>query len=168
MPREPVLVHQVPGRLRLRVAGFRDTPRPAPATAGGAPRGWPALAADGVVKRLEASPERGLRRAEAERRLARAGRNVLPRQERPSPLALVARQFKGLPTLLLAGSSIVSATTGGVADAVATLAVVALNGVLGFVTEGQAERIIHALVDTSTHRARAIRDGEETRLPAGE
>lgn len=70
--------------------------------------------------------------------------------------------------LLLAGSSAVSLATGGIADATATLAVVALNGVLGFVTEGQAERTIHALVDTSTHRVRAIRDGEETRLPASE
>jgi Ca2+-transporting ATPase len=129
---------------------------------------WHGLALADVLARLGSDVDQGLTAEEARQRLRHFGHNLMPREEPPSSLRLLARQFRGLPVLMLAGSSAVSLATGGVADAAATLAVVALNGVLGFVTEGQAERTIHSLVDTKANRARAIRDGTDIRLPASE
>lgn len=127
----------------------RDTPGEA----------WHALAADAALARLDGDAETGLSNDEAARRLATRGANMLPQEEARPGVALLADQFRSLPVALLAGSSAVSLATGGITDAVATLSVVAVNGVLGYVTEGQAERAIHALMDTSSQPARVIRDG---------
>ena len=166
--------------MRLRVARLLETARAtgrsgAGASGAGSQDGrdgthpaWHALAAEVALQRLGASPERGLSTAEAARRLARFGPNTLPRQAPPAPLALLAKQVASLPVLMLAGSATVSLCTGGVADAAATLAVVAVNAVLGYVTEAEAERTIHALMDTSTQAAEAIRDGAPCRVAARE
>jgi P-type Ca2+ transporter type 2C len=111
-------------------------------------------------------PERGLAEDEAARLLLEHGPNILPRERAPGSAELLAKQFRGLPVAMLSGSAAVSLATGGVADALATAAVVALNGVLGFITEGEAERTIHALIDSSTTRVCALRGGVPVRIPA--
>lgn len=129
---------------------------------------WHARPLEEIVVELASDAERGLSSAEAARRLTAWGANVMPREERPSSLSILARQFRGLPVMMLLGSSVISLGSRNVADAVATLAVVVGNGVLGFVTEGQAERRIHDLMDTSRTSARVVRDGADCLLAAGE
>jgi Ca2+-transporting ATPase len=129
-------------------------------------RPWHALTTADAITEVGGDPDRGLTSEEASRRLAAHGPNVLPREERPSSLALLAHQFRGLPVMLLLGSSVVSLGSRNVADAIATLAVVVGNGVLGFVTEGQAERHIHELMDTSRAPAMVLRDGRESQVTA--
>ena len=167
---DPCLDHgQVADSVRDMLRRCPEAPAPAPPDRpDDAAPDRPSLALGEVLARLDTDADRGLSQAEAARRIARFGRNLMQREQPASTLQLLGRQFRGLPVLMLAGSSAVSLATGGVADATATLAVVLLNGVLGFVTEGQAERTIHALVDTSTHRARVIRGGEEIRLLASD
>lgn len=121
-----------------------------------------------TIERLGSDVENGLREAEARERLKRCGPNVLPAESPPSQLHILVSQFSGLPILLLAGSAVVSLATGGVADAVATLAIVVVNRVLGFVTEGQAERTIRTLVETAGQDVRVVQDGRERTLPARE
>jgi len=157
---------------RLAGAGWADPSAPRPGAASerreGGPKGepWHARPAGAVAAALEVDPRSGLTEAQARARLARSGPNVMPRDEPPSNFALLAKQFQSLPVLMLASSAAVSIGTGGLADAVATLSVVAVNGVLGFVTEGQAERVIHELMAPSRHNLRALRDGEEVTVPA--
>ncbi|MEW5422158.1 HAD-IC family P-type ATPase [Amorphus sp. 3PC139-8] len=134
--------------------------RPAPA--------WHARDIAEIVAELASDVEHGLSSDEALRRLRAHGANVMPREERPSSLSILLRQFRGLPVMMLLGSSVVSLGSRNVADAIATLAVVVGNGVLGFVTEGQAERRIHDLMDTSRTSARVMRDGVERLIAAGE
>ncbi len=140
---------------------------PGPAVAQAPPEAaWHALEAEEALERLGGHAARGLDSAEAERRLRAHGPNTLPQEETRPALALFADQFRSLPVALLAGSSVVSLASGGVTDAVATLTVVAINGVLGYVTEGQAERAIHALMDTSGQSVRVIRDGATAEIRA--
>ena len=127
---------------------------------------WHSRTAGEVIEALGSDETKGLDSREAAARLKRFGPNVLPHEAGPSSLALFAKQFEGLPVMMLVGSAAVSFATGGVADAVATLSVVALNGVLGYVTEGQAERRIHALTGQSEHPVRVLRDGAVLSLPS--
>jgi len=127
---------------------------------------WHALDKDEVLARVGVSRASGLTEAEAERRLRHHGANLTPHEAGPSSYQIFAKQFEGLPVMMLAGSAAVSLLTGGVADAVATLSVVAVNGVLGYVTEGQAERTIHALTDQADHPVPVVRGGRDISVPA--
>ena len=143
-----------------------------PPTRDGAPAedgpAWHGMAVETVLERLDSDPSAGLTSDEAEVRRARWGANVLPSAAPRSQLSLLAEQFDSLPVLLLMGSATVSLGTGGFADAAATLAVVGVNAVIGYVTEAQAERTIHALMDTSTQTATVIRGGETISVAARE
>src|SRR3982751_3141511 len=90
-------------------------------------------------------PPRGLTAAAAAERLARYGRNELA-HEPPEPWwRRLARQFADLLIWVLIAAAIVSGLLGEWVDAVAILAIVVLNGVLGFVQEGRAEQALAAL-----------------------
>ena len=62
----------------------------------------------------------------------------------------------------------VSAVLGEGLDAAAILAVVVLNGVLGFVQEGRAEQALAALRRLASPAARVVRDGRPLSLPSAE
>lgn len=123
-----------------------------------------------IAAEMHSDTQRGLSGDVARERLRVHGRNVVPQPRHRSRFETMLDQFKSLPTLLLAGSSIVSVVSGGAADAVATLTVIVANGVLGYVTEGQAESVIGALTadDARRLRARVIRDGTAIDIPAAE
>lgn len=129
---------------------------------------WHSFSADAVMRRLGSDPARGLEEAEVLARRARDGANVLPQDKRRSQVAIFADQFESLPVAMLAGSAVVSLATGGVADAVATMSVVLVNAVFGYITEGQAEASIHNLMDSSSESVTVLRGGRQQVLRAAE
>jgi Ca2+-transporting ATPase len=127
---------------------------------------WHAMPGEEAARCFNSHLNSGLSEKEALSRLRRSGPNLTPHEAGASPFQLFAKQFEGLPVMMLAGSAAVSVATGGMADAVATLSVVVVNGVLGYVTEGQAERTIHSLTGQSDHPVHVVRDGVLKRIPA--
>jgi Ca2+-transporting ATPase len=79
---------------------------------------------------------------------------------------LLFDQVATLPVALLGASAVLSVATGGIADAIAILAVVGLNTAIGYVTERDAERTIRSLGRTAEGAAVVMRDGALRRLPA--
>jgi len=67
---------------------------------------------------------------------------------------------------LLAGAALVSFAIGGFLEAGAIMAVVALNGGIGFATERRAERTIRSLEGVVAHTARVLRGGRESEIAA--
>ena len=124
--------------------------------------------ADGaaIAERLGTSSSRGLSPQEASRRLMRAGANAMPSLRQRSDLSILLGQFSGLPVALLAGAALVSVAIGGVLEAGAIMAVVALNGGIGFATERRAERTIRSLEGVVAHTARVLRGGRELEIAA--
>jgi P-type Ca2+ transporter type 2C len=126
---------------------------------------WHTLEASRVSELLGVPSPLGLSPSEAGARLARYRGNSLPQIERRSDLALFLDQFKELPVALLAGSTLLSMLTGGVADGVVILGVIVINGVIGYVTESTAERSIASLTRTDVPEVEVLRDGRVERVP---
>jgi len=146
---------------RAVARALSDRPEPEARQAGHGPRtSWHAEPADRLVARLESDAEAGLSAAEAAERRARHGDNRLPGERGTPQVVLLARQFASLPVAMLGVSSVFSISTGGVADAVATLAVVGVNAVFGYITEGQAEAAISSLMDMSGESVAVLRGGQ--------
>src|SRR4051794_23183711 len=110
----------------------------------------------------------GLSSAEAARRLARYGRNELARAPPEPWWRRLARQFADLLIWILIGAAIISGALGEGIDAIAILAIVVLNGILGFVQEGRAEQALAALRKLSSPHAKAGRAGKPVNLSANE
>ena len=143
-------------------------PRASAALNSGATTDWHAQDLAALLSQLGLTDAEGLTEGAARESLARYGPNALSRRAPPSKLALFVKQFDSLPVKLLFGSMALSGATGGFSDAVATLAVVMVNGVLGFVTEGQAEQTINRITLVHHEDATVIRGGVARVIPRGE
>ena len=108
----------------------------------------------------------GLDPGEAEARLAAYGPNRLEEKRRHSPLLLLARQFTDLLILVLAVAAIISGFLGEWIDASAIIAIILLNGSIGFLQEYRAERSLEALKRMIAPRARVIRGGMDAEIDA--
>jgi Ca2+-transporting ATPase len=128
-------------------------------------RAWHAMKASEVLAALDADRSAGLSEEEARRRLRRHGFNKAPEPPAANDLAMLARQFSNLPTGLLLAASAVSVATGGVIDAVVTLAVVGINAAIGFGTESGSERIIRGMTRRQSVMVPVLRMGEERLVP---
>ena len=140
----------------------------APGTAPPAEAPWHLLDAGTVAARLGTSLEAGLDRAEAARRLARHGPNLLRAQPFRGPLSILLDQFADVMIGLLVAAAVVSGAIGEVVDTIAILAIVVLNAVVGFVQEYRAERALQALRTMAAPHATVVRDGHAASLPAAE
>ncbi|MBV8575383.1 MAG: hypothetical protein JOZ58_10160, partial [Acetobacteraceae bacterium] len=108
----------------------------------------------------------GLTSGEARSRLAEAGANVLELPPIRSGWEMLTEQFRTLPVALLAGTAAISLISGGILEAVAVLAVVALNGIIGYGVESRSERTIRSLGREVERTASVLRDGTTSDIPA--
>ncbi len=131
------------------------------------PARWHQQSAEQVLARLESSPA-GLDTAEAGRRLARHGANEIIEAPPRSTLALLSAQFVEVPILVLMAAAAISASIGHWGDAGVILAILLLNGAVGFFQEYRASRALAALRRMAAPTAVALRDGAATLLPAVE
>ncbi|BFU88842.1 MAG: Calcium-transporting ATPase [Nitrospira sp.] len=129
---------------------------------------WHTLSPQTLADELRTDLEAGLKVDEAARRRAHEGPNELPEAPPPSLLKLFISQFASFLVWVLIGAAIVSGLLEDWIDAAAILAIVFLNGVLGFVQEFRAERSLAALRKMSVATARVIREGTLQSISARE
>ncbi|HEY1066006.1 MAG TPA: HAD-IC family P-type ATPase, partial [Pirellulales bacterium] len=129
---------------------------------------WHTLALEDVAKRLLSDPERGLTAAEAKKRLAEHGPNVLTQAEGRSIWAILVAQFQSLIVVLLVVAAAIALSLGEHIEAGAILVVIVLNAAIGFFTEWQAERALTALQKQIVPTADVIRDGADHRIEASQ
>jgi Ca2+-transporting ATPase len=96
------------------------------------------------------------------------GANELPEAPPVSPFRILLSQFSSLIVWVLIGAAVISGLLEDWIDAAAIVAIVFLNGLLGFVQEFRAERSLAALRKMSVAMARVIRDGAILSIPARE
>ena len=126
---------------------------------------WHSLDAENALSALGSSLS-GLSDSAARAHLRRNGPNALVQLARRSGFEILADQFRSLPVALLAGTAVLSLATGGLFDAAIVAAVIAVNGLVGFVSETWAEQTIASLEQGVMPAARVLRDGAEAAVPA--
>ena len=128
---------------------------------------WHRQSAEDVLGKLNSAPT-GLSAQEAAKRLAADGPNELKEGKRISPFQIFLGQFKSLIIWILIAAGVLSGGLGEMVDAIAILAIVVLNAVIGFYQEFNAEKSIAALKKMTAPQAKVRRDGKVTSIPASE
>jgi Ca2+-transporting ATPase len=130
-------------------------------------RRWETLEVHEVFDQLHGS-EAGLSSAEAAKRLAEVGPNVLAAEEKIKIFSIMLHQFKSPLIYVLLVAAVVTFFLHEYIDMFVILAVVILNGVIGFIQEVKAEQGIRSLKKMVQAKARTLRDGREKELPSSE
>ncbi len=121
-----------------------------------------------VAAQLNSDIKNGLSTADARDRFKKNGANALTTKEGISPLRRFINQFKDFMIWILIGAALISFFTHEVADGFIILAIVLLNGILGFVQENNAEKSMQALKSMQVPEAQVLRDGAVQKLPSPE
>ncbi len=127
-----------------------------------------AEAPDAVLSRQGVEPERGLDHADARVRQAKFGANQLEQASPPPIWWRFLSQFLEPLVAILLVAAIVSGLLGDAIDGFAILAIVILNGAIGFIQQERAERALAALQRLSAPLAKALREGRLQSIPARE
>ena len=129
---------------------------------------WHAMSGAEALKRLGANGEKGLDAAEASARLQNYGPNRLPEGKKRGPLMRFLAQFNNILVYVLLAAGFTKLMLSLWVDAAIIFAVVVLNGLLGFIQEGRAEKALDSIRNMLSAEARTVRGGETRMLPADE
>ena len=128
-------------------------------------KAWHSQSGEEVLAQLVSTTD-GLSAANAAERLATNGPNELKEGKPIGPLEILLSQFKSLIIWILIAAGVISGVLGEVVDAIAILAIVVLNAVIGFYQEFSAEKSIAALKRMTAPQAKVWRDGQVISIPA--
>src|SRR5215813_3253932 len=129
---------------------------------------WHAIPQHEVVTRLATSSEKGLDPAEAAVRLQKYGPNRLPEGKKRGPLKRFLAQFNNILVYVLLAAGFTKLMLNLWIDAAVILGVVIINGFLGFIQEGKAEKALDSIRNMLSAEARTVRGGEARMIPAEE
>ncbi|MCX5692454.1 MAG: calcium-transporting P-type ATPase, PMR1-type [Candidatus Omnitrophica bacterium] len=112
-----------------------------------------------IEKALGVDASGGLSPEEADARLEKYGPNRLKEKKEINPLDIFIDQFKDFIIWVLIGAALVSGFLQEWIDAIAIVAIVILNAMLGFIQEYRAEKSLAALKKLSSPNSKVIRGG---------
>ncbi|MCX6656025.1 MAG: HAD-IC family P-type ATPase, partial [Candidatus Bathyarchaeota archaeon] len=140
---------------------------------------WHAKSVEETLRDLNAN-ENGLKTDEVEERRKTFGYNELIEKKRKTALQMFLGEFKDIFILLLLAATVLSAIIGNYesvpgqgiletyTDSITIFIIVVLVAVAGFIQEYRAEKAVEALRKLTAPKARVMRDGKETMIPARE
>jgi Ca2+-transporting ATPase len=129
---------------------------------------WWQLEIKEVERLLEVDASHGLSSQEAKKRIDTYGPNQLKEKEPLDPLALFFEQFRDFIIWVLIGAALISGFLQEWIDALAIIAIVILNAVVGFIQEYRAEKSLAALRKLSSPTSKVLRQGESEVMPSSE
>ncbi len=135
---------------------------------------WHSLEVDEAIELLSGNADSGLTSQEVESRLQKYGTNELEESGGRGSWEILVDQFKNIMLLMLIAVAIISGVLDLLAlqsgnlkpgevpfkDTIAILAIVILNGILGYLQESRAEKALAALKKLSSPNVRVIRNGK--------
>jgi Ca2+-transporting ATPase len=143
---------------------------------------WHSLEVDKALDLLDSNAESGLTSQAVEQRFQKYGPNELEEQGGRSAWEILLDQFKNIMLLMLIAVALISGGLDLMAwqagnlkpgevpfkDTIAIMAIVVLNGILGYVQESRAEKALAALKKLSSPLVRVIRNGKMLDVAAKE
>ncbi|RAM49648.1 MAG: magnesium-transporting ATPase [Hapalosiphonaceae cyanobacterium JJU2] len=141
---------------------------------------WHSLEVDKAIELLSTNADTGLSPQEVQQRLEKYGPNELEETGGRSAWEILVDQFKNIMLLMLIAVAVVSGVLDLLAlqrgelkpgevpfkDTIAILAIVILNGILGYVQESRAEKALAALKKLSSPNVRIIRERKPLEVAA--
>jgi Ca2+-transporting ATPase len=138
---------------------------------------WHSMTAADAASALDTNLEKGLSAGEVGKRREQFGANELREAPGRSFWRMLLDQFNQFLVIILIVAAIISALIGWTQfnrtgdttefiDAIAIMAIVILNAVLGVVQEGRAEEALAALKKMAAPNARVLRDGYTQTVPS--
>ncbi|WP_241475018.1 calcium-translocating P-type ATPase, SERCA-type [Priestia flexa] len=121
---------------------------------------WYELSERATLEVTKTDKENGLTAKEIALRQKQEGFNELAEGEKQSALLVFLEQFKDFMVLVLLAATLISGLLGEYIDAIAIIAIVVINGFLGFFQERRAEKSLNALKELSAPQVLALRDGK--------
>ncbi len=128
---------------------------------------WARSAAE-VLRQLDVDASTGLATAGVAERRAVLGSNALVQENSKPWLFIFFRQFRGVVVYLLIAAALLAFAMADAAEGIAIIVVIAINAMLGFVTELRATRSMEALRRMAQVDAVVLRDGERRVIPAAD
>jgi Ca2+-transporting ATPase len=129
---------------------------------------WWHLDVQEAARVLKTDLAAGLSDSEIRTRLAQYGPNQLLEQKGRGPLKIFLEQFEDFIIWVLIGAALVSGFLQEWVDALAIIAIVILNAILGFIQEHRAEKSLLALKKMAAPFSRVVRGGVRASIPAAE
>ena len=129
---------------------------------------WHTLETEEVLAELDVDPQQGLSDSAVQDRRLKYGSNELIDRGLKSPWRILAEQFAEAMVIILMIAAVLSLFIGDLKDAVAILAIVILNAVLGFTQEYRAERAMAALKQMAAPHVKVRRAGQVLEIEAHE
>ncbi len=129
---------------------------------------WYAKEAEEVLSQLDVQTKTGLTDAQVHERRARFGLNELVEKGLKSPWRILGEQFTEAMVIVLIVAAVISVVIGDFKDAIAILAIVILNAILGFTQEYRAERAMAALKQMAAPHVKVRRNGQVVRPESAE
>ncbi|MFN6468690.1 MAG: cation-translocating P-type ATPase [Nostoc sp. SerVER01] len=143
---------------------------------------WHSLEVDKALDLLDSNADSGLTPEDIQQRLQKYGSNELEEHGGRSAWEILLDQFKNIMLLMLIGVALISGVLDLIAwqsgslkpgevpfkDTIAILAIVILNGILGYVQESRAEKALAALKKLTSPLVRVIRDARLVEVAAKE
>ncbi len=123
---------------------------------------------DTIAQTLNSHLKKGLSTQQVLELHQKYGPNELQQGESAPAWKLFLSQFTGFMVWVLMGAAVISVLSREWADAGIILAIILLNGVLGFVQEFRAEKSLNALKQLASPMSKVIRNGRPQVLPSSE
>jgi Ca2+-transporting ATPase len=127
---------------------------------------WHAMSSTDVLERLQTPIETGLSREEIEARQEKYGPNELKEAPPTTFWEMLWAQINNFVIYMLIGAAAISMLLGDTTEAIAILAIVVLNAIMGIVQESRAEAALAALKKLAAPEAMVLRDGRRVSVPA--
>lgn len=128
---------------------------------------WHSQPVEEIYKKLQTSKE-GLSDAEAAKRLAQYGANELRKKANRTILQMLWEQLKDPMILILIGAAVLSFVLNETLEGSVILFIVAINAIISIIQEKKAEASLEALKNMTSGSAVALRQGDESNIPASE
>ena len=130
-------------------------------------RNWHFLCSKDIIKELN-SNRTGLTQSEAEKRQAKHGKNVLPKEKVPTLLEIFFRQFKSPIILILAIAGLASSFIGEYIDMAFIAGVVFINAILGTYQEFNAVKSSLSIQNILKIKSKVMRDEKTSEIDSEE
>jgi len=127
---------------------------------------WHTMSGTDVLQELETPVEEGLSDEEVQKRQQKFGPNELTEAPPTSFWEMLWAQINNFVIYMLLGAAIISMLLGDEIEAIAILAIVILNAIMGIIQESRAEAALAALKKLAAPDASVLRNGHRVNVPA--